>query len=195
MRCALFFGSFNPIHFGHINIAKYLIMNENVDQVRLVISPHNPCKDISLLESAQERLIQAKEEISRIELPPHIDGRIVVSDVEFSLPEPRYTINTLRHLQKEEKRNEFILVIGGDNIRIIQRWHLWRELLQEFEVWVYPRIGVDSSLEDDLKLCEQYNSYSNNPNTLPNALKAKGVRYLKDAPLYNISSTEIRGRK
>lgn len=177
MRCALFFGSFNPIHFGHINIAKYLITEGKVDEVRLIVSPHNPCKDLSTLQDGDERLKNVIQSIAEIDLPPLEKNKIKVSDVEFHLSEPLYTINTLNYLKNIETENDHILVIGGDNIRIIERWYHWREILQNFEVWVYPRGGLDDTL-----LCEQYNS-------MPGI---KGVRYLSQAPIYDISSTDIR---
>lgn len=177
MRCALFFGSFNPIHFGHLNIARYLLEQCDIEQVRLIVSPKNPLKDASIIADPALRLAQTRKEVSELPLSEELKAKIYVSDVEFHLTPPLYTINTLRHVRGAEPDNEHILIIGGDNIRIIERWYKWEQILQEFEVWVYPRGGVDDS-----ELCRQYDS-------LP---QAKKVRYLSDAPLYNISSTEIR---
>ena len=177
MHCALFFGSFNPIHFGHLNIARFLLEQCDIDQVRLIVSPKNPLKDASIIADPTERLAQTTKEVSELPLSEELKAKIAVSDVEFHLPPPLYTINTLHHIREEEPENEHILIIGGDNIRIIEKWYKWDELLHEFEVWVYPRGGIDDS-----QLCEQYDS-------MP---KTKKVRYLSNAPLYNISSTEIR---
>lgn len=177
MRCALFFGSFNPIHFGHLNIARYLLEQCDIDQVRLIVSPKNPLKDARIISDPAKRLAQTISEVETLPLPEALKRKIYVSDVEFHLPSPLYTINTLRHIRAAEPENEHILIIGGDNIRIIENWYKWDEMLQEFEIWVYPRGGVD-----DTQLCEQYDSM---PQT-------KKVRYLSNAPLHNISSTEIR---
>mgnify|MGYP003513564734 FL=1 len=177
MRCALFFGSFNPIHFGHLNIARYLLEQCDIEQVRLIVSPKNPLKDASIIADPALRLAQTRKEVSELPLSEELKAKICVSDVEFHLTPPLYTINTLRYIKHSEPENEHILIIGGDNIRIIERWYRWEQILQEFEVWVYPRGGVDDS-----ELCRQYDS-------LP---QTKKVRYLSDAPLYNISSTEIR---
>lgn len=177
MRCALFFGSFNPIHFGHLNIARYLLEQCDIEQVRLIVSPKNPLKDASIIADPALRLAQTRKEVSELPLSEELKAKICVSDVEFHLTPPLYTINTLRYIRGAEPDNEHILIIGGDNIRIIERWYKWEQILQEFEVWVYPRGGVDDS-----ELCRQYDS-------LP---QTKKVRYLSDAPLYNISSTEIR---
>ena len=102
---------------------------------------------------------------------PFVYNRFVTGANFLSRKQERDTLTNLL------KQNEHILIIGGDNIRIIEKWHKWDELLHEFEVWVYPRGGIDDS-----QLCEQYDS-------MP---KTKKVRYLSNAPLYNISSTEIR---
>lgn len=177
MRCALFFGSFNPIHFGHLNIARFLLEQCDIDQVRLIVSPKNPLKDASIIADPAERLSQTTREVSELPLPDCLKAKIAVSDVEFHLPSPLYTINTLRHIRETEPENEHVLIIGGDNIRIIEKWHKWDEMLKEFEVWVYPRGGIDDS-----ELCKRYD-------TMPGTKK---VRYLSNAPLYNISSTEIR---
>ena len=177
MRCALFFGSFNPIHFGHLNIARFLLESCDIDQVRMIVSPKNPLKDASIIADPALRLAQTTAEVAALPLPEALKAKISVSDVEFHLPSPLYTINTLRHAREAEPENDHILIIGGDNIRIIENWYKWDELLREFEIWVYPRGGVDDS-----QLCEQYDSM---PET-------KKVRYLSNAPLYNISSTEIR---
>lgn len=172
MRCALFFGSFNPLHYGHVSIARYLLAQCSVDQVRLILSPKNPLKDARVLSDADERLCALRKSVAEL-----CEDRICVSDVEFHLPSPLYTINTLRYLREAEPDNELILVIGADNMVILEEWHEWQALIQEFEIWVYPRKGSDGE-----GLCRHYAS-------LPGT---RGIRFLADAPLYNISSTEIR---
>ncbi len=178
MKCALYFGSFNPVHFGHINIARYLCDNCDIDQVRFIVSPHNPIKDESTLASASDRLQLLKE---RLEQQDISTNKVVVSDIEFHLPKPLYTINTLREIRKQEPQNEHILIMGADNISIIKRWYLWEELLREFEIWVYPREGSQEAQD----ICEELNSLE----------RVRGVHYLSSAPLHLISSTEIREGK
>jgi len=169
-KVALFFGSFNPIHIGHLAIAKYLLECCEVDQVRLIISPQNPLKKVDPTYSEKERLSDAENRLECVKKSINNSGLpIVISDVEFSLPQPLYTINTLRYLRKKEPENKHILVIGGDNLAIIEKWHDWKELLNEFEVWVYPRKGYKAKT-----LSKKY-----------------GVKYL-NAKLQNISSTMIR---
>lgn len=175
MLCAIYSGSFNPVHYGHLSIARYLIEQCNVDQVRFVLSPKNPLKDADTLSDAQMRLTRLREAIDDM---GEIKNKIAVSDVEFHLPTPLYSINTLRFIRDSEPQHRFVFIIGADNIEIIEKWHEWKSLLMEFEIWVYPRPGYANA---EAK-CRYYSS-------LP---EAKGVKFLADAPLYNISSTEIR---
>ena len=174
-KVALLFGSFNPLHEGHLAILRYLAEHRLADELRLVVSPQSPFKQgQGLLDNAHERLDAARAAVAQTGLP------VAVSDVEFDLPEPRYTIDTLRHLARTEPGREFVLVMGGDNITSLENWHLADELLQEFEVWVYPRPGTDAQ------------PYVDAFNARPGV---KGVKLFKDAPQHNISSTEIRARK
>lgn len=173
MNCALYFGSFNPVHYGHLSIARYLVARDDIDEVRIIPSPKNPCKDRSILSSPELRLAQVREQFG------DISPKLTVSDIEFHLEEPLYTIKTLRHIRQLEPQNNHILVIGADNIAIIEKWYKWQEILHEFEIWVYPRKGTDGAA-----LCKKYS-------------EMEGVRrilYLADGELFNISSTEIRNR-
>ncbi|GAB1473317.1 hypothetical protein MASR2M69_07580 [Bacteroidota bacterium] len=134
MKTALYFGSFNPMHLGHITICRYLLEKTEIDQLRLVVSPGNPLKSAENFKNARQRLICAQN-IIKEEFPNY---NIVVSDIEFQLVPPLYTINTIRYLKESEPGNQFILVIGSDNLAIIEKWHKWQELLSETEIWVYP---------------------------------------------------------
>ena len=163
MVVALYFGSFDPMHIGHLTICKYLADSIETDQVRLVVSPANPLKKKSYSASGAERL----KSVSRAVSP--LGRKVKVSGIEFTLKRPLYTINTLREINRREPGNKFILVIGADNLEIIEKWHDWRSLLEEFEVWVYPRKGIPAR-----ELCGKY-----------------GTRYL-EAPVIDISSTQIR---
>ncbi len=171
MNHALYFGSFNPVHYGHLSIVKYLSELDSIDRITIVPSPHNPHKDINTLEDAHERLRKAREAFEGL------SEKIDVSDIEFKLQKPLVTINTLREIHRNDPDTNHILVIGADNIAKFEKWHLWETILEEFEIMVYPRNGFDGEA-----LCEQYNSL----------IKAKGVTFLANAPLLNISSTEIR---
>ncbi|MEG0891712.1 MAG: nicotinate (nicotinamide) nucleotide adenylyltransferase [Bacteroidales bacterium] len=169
MRCALYFGSFNPLHIGHITIAEHVIKMDSIDCFRFVLSPHNPIKNANTLQDAQERLNALNKTVCK--LNNGAVGKFEASDIEFNLPKPLYTYNTLQYLKQHEPQNKFIVIIGGDNLAIIEKWYKWREILLQFEVWVYPRKGYDART-----LCKKY-----------------GTTYI-DAPQIDISSTEIRNR-
>lgn len=163
MLVALYFGSFNPMHTGHMQICRYLSEMAQIEQVRLVVSPKNPLKGESKYGSSTGRIKEVKRAVKKM------GGKIAVSGIEYTLKRPLYTINTIREIKKRESWNSFILVIGADNLAIIEKWHKWEELLKELPVWVYPRKGFDGEV-----LCRKY-----------------GTRFL-EAPMIDISSTEIR---
>ena len=172
---ALLFGSFNPIHEGHLAILGYLLEHTEAAEVRLVVSPQSPFKKgQGLVDNALERLDGARAAIAAAGLA------VTVSDVEFHLPEPWYTIDTLRFLQAQEPRKEFVLVMGGDNIPSLERWHRGTEILRDFRVWVYPRPGTDAA-----PVVHRLNASG----------ACKGVVLFTDAPQNPISSTEIRNRR
>ena len=172
---ALLFGSFNPIHEGHLAILRYLVEHTEAREVRLVVSPQSPFKKgQGLVDNAAGRLAGARDAVAAAGLP------VAVSDVEFHLPEPWYTIDTLRFLEAQEPDKEFVLVMGGDNIASLERWYHGDEILRDFQVWVYPRPGTDAA-----PIVERLNASG----------ACKGVRLFADAPQNPISSTEIRNRK
>ena len=174
-QVALLFGSFNPIHEGHLAILRYLTDRTKAAEVRLVVSPQSPFKQgQGLVDNAEKRLADAREAVSDAGLA------VKVSDVEFHLPEPWYTIDTLRFLQEQEPDKEFVLVMGGDNIATVERWHKGDEILRDFAIWVYPRPGTDAA-----PIVDRLNASG----------ACKGVTLFADAPQNPISSTEIRNRK
>ena len=173
-QVALLFGSFNPIHEGHLAILRYLVERTKAAEVRLVVSPQSPFKQgQGLVDNAEKRLADAREAVADAGLP------VTVSDVEFHLPEPWYTIDTLRFLQEQEPDKEFVLVMGGDNIPSLERWHRSEEILRDFRIWVYPRPGTDAA-----PVVARLNASG----------ACKGVTLFADAPQNPISSTEIRNR-
>ena len=165
MKIGIYGGSFNPIHFGHIGLAEWVIQHTDLDEVWLMVSPNNPLKDTSILANELVRLNEAKEAIRRLG-----NKAIRVSDFEFALPKPNYTANTLRKLQEVYPEHEFTLIIGGDNLNIFSRWREHEYILNNFRVFVYPRRG-----------------YMDYP--IPSA---KDLQLLKGAPFFDISSTELR---
>lgn len=168
-RIGIYGGSFNPVHFGHVGLAKWVIEHTDLDELWLLVSPNNPLKPAGILAPEQERLEAVREAIKDI-------PGVIASDFEFSLPRPSYTANTLRTLQKAYPQHEFTLVIGEDNLAIFDQWREHDYILENFRIFVYPR-----NLNNP--------STPNNP-IIPNT--KKGVLYLKNAPLFDISSTILR---
>ena len=116
MKIGIYGGSFNPIHFGHIGLAKWVIENTDLNEVWLMVSPNNPLKDSHILADEDERLKDAKKAILQ-----ENEKRIIVSNFEFHLPRPNYTANTLRALEKAYPEHDFTLIIGEDNLEIPKR--------------------------------------------------------------------------
>lgn len=138
MKTGLFFGSFNPIHIGHLIIANYMASFTNLKEVWLVVSPHNPLKLKSGLANRYDRLEMAK-------LATENAPQLKVSDIEFKLPQPSYTIDTLTYLQEKYPEKEFALIMGADNLASLKKWKNYEVLLANYEIFVYPRPGVDTS--------------------------------------------------
>lgn len=165
MKIGIYGGSFNPVHFGHVGLARWVIENTDLDELWLLVSPNNPLKPSGILAPEAERLAAVQKAVKDI---PHVKA----SDFEFALPRPSYTANTLRELQRAYPEHTFTLVIGEDNLAIFDQWREYEYILQNFRVFVYPR-NLSNPITPDIL---------NNPNIL----------FLKDAPLFDISSTAIR---
>lgn len=132
----LFFGSFNPIHTGHLIIANYMASFTGLKEVWLVVSPHNPLKLKNGLANMYDRLEMAK-------LATENAPQIKVSDIEFKLPQPSYTIDTLTYLHEKYPEKEFVLIMGADNLASFKKWKNYEVLLQNYKIYVYPRPGAD----------------------------------------------------
>ena len=165
-RIGIYGGSFNPVHFGHVGLAKWVIEHTDLDELWLLVSPNNPLKPAGILAPEEERLAGVREAVKDI-------PRVIASDFEFSLPRPSYTANTLRELQKAYPQHEFTLVIGEDNFAIFNQWREYEYILQNFRIFVYPRKGATFNF--------QFSIFS-----------SKNIQFLAGAPLFDISSTAIR---
>lgn len=171
MRIAVYSGSFNPLHIGHLAILRRLVAQ--FDLVYLVVSPQNPFKDASTNQTGPARLEAAREAVAR---HPELGGKVKVEDIELGMEPPHYTIRTLRALREREPGNDFTLVIGADNLEGFPHWREHDAILREFGIAVFPRKGYHRG-----------------------HLKARLMREdpayrieLIDAPFVNVSSTEIR---
>lgn len=170
MRIAVYSGSFDPLHIGHLAILAYL--NQHFDKVLLVVSPQNPFKGESKVSNSFERLEAARKVVKR---HPEL-ANVEVSDIEFTMSTPQYTYRTLEVIHEKYPFDEICLVIGGDNLAVFKHWRNYKHILLDYSVLVYPRIGFDST-------------------ELRNTLLEENPSYhitLADMPLVNISSTEIR---
>lgn len=164
MKVGLYFGTFNPIHVGHLIIANHLAENSDLDEVWMVVTPHNPLKKKSGLLEDYHRL-------HMIHLATEHFDKIKPSDIEFKLPQPNYTINTLIHLTEKFPKYEFSLIMGEDNLKSLNKWKNYEQILEDYDIYVYPRIS-ESEVPDE---------FVNHP-------KIRKV----EAPIIELSSTFIR---
>ncbi len=162
-RIGLFFGSFNPIHTGHLIIAEYMASRTDLEQVWFVVSPHNPLKLRSTLANDFDRL-------HMVQLAIDDNPRLKASNIEFSLPKPSYTIDTMVYLHEKYPQHQFSLIMGSDNLGSISKWKNYELLLERYKIHVYKREGV--------------------PIDQTSVTNADIVIY--DVPMLDISSTYIR---
>lgn len=177
MNIAVYSGSFNPLHIGHLAIIRHMIDEAGFDCVYLIVSPKNPLKDSISSDSGRKRFEAAKEAVARhFHIEEHSLGKVYVDDIELNMPEPHYTIRTLDALSEREPGNKFTLVIGADNLAGIRRWRDYRRILTDYGAAVFPRQGYDlEQIREDL-LTED-TSY---------------LIYILEADMVNISSSAIR---
>ena len=161
MKIGLYFGSFNPIHVGHLIVASYVANHTDCQQVWFVVSPQNPLKPSSVLLNEYHRL-------HLVHLAVEGDLRLKASDVEFKLPRPSYTIDTLTYLQEKYPQHEFAIVMGSDSFQNLPRWKNFELLVKNYSFIIYKRPGFDVT-----------NDYGAKTTML-------------NAPLLQLSATEIR---
>jgi len=164
MKIGLFFGTFNPIHAGHLIIANHMAEFTDLDSVWFVVTPHNPFKKKSSLLADHHRyqmVMIAAEDM--IKLKP--------SKIEFDLAQPNYTINTLIHLYEKHPEHDFSLIMGEDNLKTFHKWKNYETILQNHDLYIYPRVNEDRG----------NTKFQNHPKI-----------HITDAPIVEISSTFIR---
>ena len=164
IKTGIFGGSFNPIHNGHISLALQLKEKAGLDEVWLMVSPQNPLKQNETLLDDEKRLEMARLALEGVE-------GIIASDYEMHLPKPSYTWNTLQALSKDYPDREFVLMIGGDNWALFDKWYHAEDILKNYQIVVYPR-----------------------KDTPDYTIGSVPVVYFSDAKLLNVSSTDIRQR-
>lgn len=142
MKIGLFFGSFNPIHNGHLIIANYICETTDLERVWLVVSPQNPLKP-------KETLLRDYDRLHLINLAIEDNKNLKASSIEFKLPRPSYTIDTLTHLHEKFPQHQFSLIMGSDNLTSLHKWKNYEILLDKYEIWVYKRRGYENNLYKD----------------------------------------------
>lgn len=141
MKVGLLFGSFNPIHTGHLIIANHMAHFTDLNKVWFVVSPHNPLKE-------KKTLINTYDRIEMIRIAIEDQNRLAVSDIELKLPQPSYTIDTLTYLKEKFPDKEFVLLMGSDNLAGLHKWKNYEMILRDYEIYVYPRTtGQGGKLE------------------------------------------------
>lgn len=164
MKIGLYFGTFNPIHIGHLAIANHMAEHSDLDKIWMVITPHNPFKKKSSLLSNLHRH-------SMVDIALEHYDNIQASKIEFDLPQPNYTVNTLAVLEEKHPEHEFCLIMGEDNLKGLHKWKNYEVIIERHHIYVYPRISegvVEHQFKDHPKI------------------------HKVDAPIMEISSTAIR---
>ncbi len=162
MKVGLFFGSFNPVHIGHMIIASHMVDRTDLSEVWLVISPQNPFKKKKSLASEYDRYYLVQQAIGD-------NPKIRASNIEFSLPKPSYTIDTLAYLHEKYPSYDFAIIMGGDNLRTFHKWKNYRQILDHHDIYVYQRPQ------------HKIDTYDNHPRV-----------FFAEAPMIHLSATYIR---
>ncbi len=161
MKIGLYFGSFNPVHVAHLIIANHILNETDIEKVWFVVSPQNPFKSEANLLNEYHRLHLVKTAIED-------DTRIWASDIEFNLPKPSYTTNTLAYLKEKNPEHEFCMIMGSDSFQNLHNWKNADVIINNYEIYVYIRPGFEVDNKINTKL------------------------HVVDAPLLQLSATQIR---
>ncbi len=133
MRIGLFFGTYNPVHVGHMVIANYMVEFTDLDQIWMVVTPQNPFKQ-------KQSMLKDYDRLHLVQLAIGDDSRLRASDIEFGLPQPNYTVHTLAYLKEKYPENSFALIMGADNLNHFHKWRNHEEIIENFDLYVYPRM-------------------------------------------------------
>lgn len=173
MKIGLYFGTFNPIHVGHLIIANYMADYTDLDQVWMVVTPQNPLKE-------KASLLEDYHRMAMVRLAIEDNNKLRASNIEFELPKPSYTIQTLVYLREQNPQDEFSLIMGEDNLRTFHKWHNNEEIINNHKLYVYPRALTESEREEQKPL-QPKAEFLNHPNVM-----------MCDAPVMKLSASFIR---
>ncbi len=144
MKIGLFFGSFNPVHVGHLIIANHILNETDIEKIWFVVSPQNPFKQENSLLNEYHRL-------HLVRLATEDDNRIKASDIEFGLPKPSYTVNTLAYLAEKHPEHEFCIIMGSDSFQNLHKWKNYEVITKNYPLYVYIRPGFPSENKQGLQ--------------------------------------------
>lgn len=170
-QIGLYFGSFNPIHIGHLIIANYMVQSTNLDEIWFIVSPENPHKK-------KANLLPDIHRLAMVRIAVEDNSKLKVNDIEFHLPKPSYTVFTLQALKEKYPEHVFTLIMGEDNLRTLHKWKNYDYLIDNYSILVYPRVLTIQELENE---DEKQNGIIDLPNVK-----------MTDSPVMNLSSSLIR---
>ena len=179
-KIGLFFGSFNPIHIGHLAIANYMLEFTDLEKIWFVISPHNPLKSKRSLLPDYHRYEMVYKAIED-------DFDMNAIDIEFKMPQPSYTIDTLVRLKEKYPHHHFVVIMGGDSLESIQKWKNYKTLLNEYQIYVYkrPQAAVPETIHPHIKLFDAP-QMDISASFIRNAVKSgKNIRYFLPAKVWD----------
>jgi nicotinate-nucleotide adenylyltransferase len=173
MKVGLYFGSFNPIHIGHLIIANYIVNVTDYKRIWFVVSPHNPLKE-------SKNLLNEYNRLHLVRLATEDNPNFRVSDIEFRLPKPSYTIDTITYLKNDFPQHKFAVIIGSDSFQNFNKWKNYRQLIKENTIIVYKRPGFDvKQTEENQIVIENAPLLEISATVIRNLIKeGKSVRYL-----------------
>lgn len=169
IKTGLFIGSFNPIHVGHTIVAQHAVEAGDLDELWFVVSPHNPFKDPGTLADKDKRLAMAKITCSAL------GSKFKASNVEFGLPTPSYTYDTLKYLEEHNPEREFSVILGTDNAKDVEKWKNGKEIMKDYRFLLFPRMGYKPITSNELA-------------------KFTNVMLIQKCPNIEMSSTYVRQR-
>lgn len=174
MKVGLYFGTFNPIHIGHLIIANHMAEHTDLDQIWMVVTPHNPLKK-------KNTLLEDYHRLQMVHLATEDFPKIKPSDIEFKLAQPNYTVHTLVHLQEKHPTYNFSLIMGEDNLKSLHKWKNYQTIIENHDIYVYPRLEAKAQMGEIVSVEAENEFLKNHPK----------IHFI-DAPIVELSSTFIR---